>query len=111
MQVAVPESRGDWPKLVQIAEKWTQAEPKNTEAWYELGLGYENNAQLELADKAYKQAISLDSTNFEALKRLGAMAKTRGDTAEMHRIQLAIADIDKDVAAEYSEMMGCSAGC
>ena len=111
MQVAVPESRADWPKLVQVAEKWTIAEPKNTEAWYELGLGYENSLKLELAEKAYKQSINLDSSNFEALKRLGAIAKTRGDTAEMHRIQVALGDINKEVAAEYTEMLGCDTAC
>ncbi len=111
MQVAVPESRGDWPKLTQVAEKWTVAEPKSTEAWYQLGLGLENSDKTELAEKAYKQAVSIDNTNFESLKRLGALAKTRGDTTEMHRIQTALTDIDKDVAAEYSEMMGCSAEC
>ncbi len=111
MQVAVPEARGDWPKLSQVAEKWTQAEPKSTEAWYELGLSLENNAKLEEAEKAYKQSISLDSTNFDALMRLGALAKTRGDAAEMHRIQTVLMDINKDLAAEYSEMLGCSAAC
>lgn len=111
MQVAVPESRADWPKLVQVAEKWTIAEPQNTEAWYELGLGYENSLKLELAEKAYKQSINLDSSNFEALKRLGAIAKTRGDTAEMRRIQVALAGINKEVAAEYTEMLGCDTAC
>jgi hypothetical protein len=111
MQVAVPESRGDWPKLAQVAEKWTTTEPKSSEAWYELGLGLENSGKTELAEKAYKQAVSLDNTNFESLKRLGVLAKTRGDTAEMHRIQTALTDIDKDVAAEYSQMMECSAAC
>ena len=111
MQVAVPETRGDWPKLSQVAEKWTQIEPKNTEAWYELGLGYENSAKLADAEKAYKQALALDSGNFDALIHLGSIAKTRGDTAEMHRIQLALNDINKDAAAEYSEMLGCGAGC
>lgn len=111
MQVAVPESRQDWPKLVQVAEKWTAAEPKNTEAWYELGLGLENSGINELAEKAYKQAVSLDNTNFEALKRLGALAKNRGDTPEVQRIQTALMEINKDVAAEYSEMLGCELQC
>ena len=111
MQVAVPETRGDWPKLASVAEKWTQTEPKNTEAWYELGLGYENSAKLEEAEKAYRQALAADSGNFDALVRLGSIAKTRGDIAEMHRIQLALNDINKDAAAEYSEMLGCGAGC
>jgi serine protease Do len=111
MQVAVPESRGDWPKLTQVAEKWTVAEPKSTEAWHALGLGLENSGKVELAEKAYKQAVSLDSTNFESLKRLGLIAKTRGDSVEMHRIQTALMDIDKDVAAEYKQMLECSADC
>jgi serine protease Do len=111
MQVAVPETRGDWPKLAMVAEKWTQAEPKSTEAWYALGLGHENNAKLGDAEKAYKQALALDSGNFDALIHLGSIAKTRGDTAEMHRIQLALNDMNKDAAAEYSEMLGCGAGC
>lgn len=111
MQVAVPETRGDWPKLALVAEKWTKTEPKNTEAWYELGLGYENSAKLEDAEKAYKQALAVDSSNFDALLRLGNIAKARGDAAEMHRIQMALNDLNKDVAAEYSEMLGCGAGC
>lgn len=111
MQAAVPESRADWPKLVQVAEKWTTAEPKNTEAWHVLGLGLENSGKAELAEKAYQQSVKLDNTNFEALKRLGALAKIRGDSAEMHRIQLALMDIDKNVAAEYSEMLGCDKAC
>jgi serine protease Do len=111
MQVAVPETRGDWPKLALVAEKWTQTEPKNTEAWFALGLGNENNAKLDEAEKAYKQALAIDSGNFDALIHLGSIAKTRGDTVEMHRIQLALNDINKDAAAEYSEMLGCGAGC
>lgn len=111
MQVAVPESRQDWPKLTQVAENWTQAEPKNTEAWYALGLGLENSGKTELAEKAYKQALSQENANYDALMRLGALAKTRGDTAEMHRIQLALTDIDKDLAAEYTELLGCDKAC
>ncbi len=111
MQVAVPEARGDWPKLAQVAEKWTQVEPKSTEAWYEFGLGLENTGKAELAEKAYKQAASLDNTNFDALVRLGALAKTRGDSTEVQRIHAALMDINKDIATEYNEMIECSAAC
>ena len=111
MQAAVPESRYDWPKLVQVADKWTVAEPKNTEAWYALGLGLENSGMSEPAQAAYKQAISVDTSNFEALIRLGAIAKALGDTAEMRRIQVAIADINAQAALEYSELLGCDKTC
>lgn len=111
MQAAVPESRQDWPKLALVAEKWTEAEPRNTEAWHALGLALENMGNKELAEKSYKQSVTLDTGNFDALIRLGALAKARGDAAEMHRIQIALTDIDKDIASEYSQMMGCSAEC
>jgi hypothetical protein len=111
MQTAVPESRADWPKLVQIAEKWTQVEPKNTDAWFELGLGLEMSGKMEQAEKAYKESASIENTNFDAQFKLGAIAKARGDTAEMHRIQLILANLDPDVAAEYSASLECGTSC
>ncbi|MES2500658.1 MAG: trypsin-like peptidase domain-containing protein [Pseudomonadota bacterium] len=111
MQAAVPESRQDWPKLAAVSEKWTQAEPKNSEAWYALGLANENLANLDKAQHAYQEAIKLDSGHFEALVHLGIIAKTKGDAAEMHRIQLALNDINKNLGIEYAEAMGCTNEC
>jgi hypothetical protein len=111
MQAAVPESRQDWPKLADVSTKWTQAEPKNTEAWYALGLANENLAQPDLALKAFQQAANLDKGNFEALLHIGILAKNKGDAAEMHRVQVVLNDIDKDLGLEYSQMMGCANGC
>lgn len=111
MQAAVPESRQDWPKLAEVSAKWTQIEPNNTEAWYALGLANENLAKQDLALKAFQQAANLDKSNFDALVHIGIIAKNKGDTDEMHRVQVALTDIDKDLGAEYSEMMGCAGGC
>ena len=111
MQVAVPESRQDWPKLAEVADKWTLAEPKNTEAWFELGLAQEKMGRTELAEQAYKQAFQLDSSNFDALLHLGILAKNKGDQKEMRRIHLALVNINEEVAAEYVEMMDCSKNC
>lgn len=111
MQAAVPESREDWLKLAQVAESWTQAEPKNAEAWYALGLANEYLAKADIAQQAYQQAVNLDKGHFDALMHLGIIAKNKGDTSTMHRIQLALSDIDQDLGAEYSEMMGCGKQC
>jgi serine protease Do len=111
MQVAVPESREDWPKLTEVSQKWTAAEPKNSEAWYELGLSYEKLTKNDEAVTAYKQAVALDGGNFDALFHLGVIAKGKNDMAEVHRIQLALNEIDKDLASEYSEIMGCEKQC
>ena len=111
MQAAVPESRYDWPKLTQVAERWTAAEPKSTEAWYAMGLGLENSGKNEAAENAYRQAVNVDAENFEAMMRLGAIAKERGDKAEMHRIQLAIANINAQAALDYSDLLSCDKTC
>ncbi|MDX1914149.1 MAG: trypsin-like peptidase domain-containing protein [Methylophilus sp.] len=111
MQAAVPESREDWPSLALVAEKWTIAEPKSVEAWYALGLALENMDKLALAEKAYRQATLLDDSHFDALVHLGFIAKTKGDSAEMHRIQIALANIDQALASEYSELLGCGKSC
>ena len=111
MQAAVPESRFDFPKLAQVAEKWTQAEPNSSEAWLSLGIGLENSGKLEAAKTAYDKAISLEPTNFDAFVQLGNMAKNRGDKAEMHRLQLAVAQISESSAAEYTYALGCDKEC
>lgn len=111
MQAAVPESREDWPQLMTVAEKWTQAEPSTAEAWFVLGIAAENLKKTEQAEEAFKKAAALDSNNYDALMHLGFIAKERGDTAEMHRIQVAIANIDQELANEYSEILGCGKSC
>lgn len=111
MQIAVPESREDWPKLAEVSQKWTIAEPNSTDAWYALGLANEGMSKPELAATAFKQSARLDASNFDALVHLGVIAKSKGDTAEMHRIQLALTDIDKDLASEFGEMLGCGVAC
>jgi hypothetical protein len=111
MQAAVPESRQDWAGLAAVSEKWTMAEPKSTDAWYSLGLALENIDKTDLAAKAYKVSSELDPLHYEALVHLGMIAKNKGDSAEMHRIQVALAKIDEDLANEYSELLGCGKSC
>lgn len=111
MQAAVPEVRRDWVKLAQTAEKWTAAEPNSTEAFYALGLAYENMSKADLATQAYTKAAVLEPNNFEAWFKVGTLAKARGDTAEMHRAQLALSNIDKSLGAEYTQLMECSVTC
>ena len=76
-----------------------------------MGLGLENSGKNEAAENAYKKAVNVDAENFEAMMRLGAIAKERGDKAEMHRIQLAIANINAQAALDYSDLLGCDKTC
>jgi hypothetical protein len=111
MQIALPEINQDWPKLAKIAQNWIDAESKNSDAWYELGNAQENMNKLDEAKVAYKQSILLDSTNTDSLFRLGAIAQVSGDKVMMHNINVAIENINKDLAQEYSHMLGCEMEC
>lgn len=111
MQIALPEINKDWPKLAEVAQKWIDKDPKNSEAWYELGIANENLNKIDEAEKAYLQSVLLDASNTDSLFRLGAIAQSKGDKVSMHNINLAIASIDKDLAEEYSNMLGCDKEC
>jgi hypothetical protein len=111
MQMAIPEINEDWPRLAQIAQKWIEADPKNSDAWYELGNAQENLNKIEEAESAYKQSALLDSNNTDSLFRLGVIAQSKGDKMGVHNINLAIAKINQALADEYSNIMGCSKEC
>ncbi len=111
MQIAIPEINKDWPKLAEVAQKWIDAEAKNSDAWYELGIANENLNKINEAEKAYQQSVALDATNTDALFRLGIIAQGKGDKTSMHQINLAIAMVDKDLAQEYGQMLGCDKEC
>lgn len=111
MQAAVPEAREDWLKLAEVASKWSVAEPKSPDAWFALGVADENISKNSEAEKAYRRAVELDSSYADALVRIGVIAKEKGDTVEMHRINLKLAEIDPDIAAQYSDLLGCGPQC
>lgn len=111
MQIALPEINQDWPKLAKIAQSWIDADPKNSDAWYELGKAQENMEKISDAKVSYKKSVALDASNTDSLFRLGAIAQSAGDTVAVHDINVAIANISKDLAQEYSQMLGCKIEC
>lgn len=111
MQAAVPESRYDWPKLEQVATRWTNKKPNSPEAWIALGVSQEKMDKKELADKYYKKSLSLDPENIDVLYKIGLLAKQRGDTAEIDRVHAAITKIDKEIGGQYRTFIDCTENC
>jgi len=111
MQIAIPEINHDWPKLEQVSQKWIDADPKNSDAWYELGNAQENLHKIDEAKISYQKSVLLDATNVDSLFRLGAIAKSAGDKVGMHEANVAIANVNKQLAEEYSQMLGCVLEC
>lgn len=111
MQSAIPELSQDWPKLAQVAESWIKIDPKNTEAWYELGVAQLNLNDNESAKQSFQQSLQLDENNTNTMFQLGVIAQASGDQASMHNINLAIAKIDEALAIEFSTALGCNLQC
>lgn len=111
MQMAIPELNQDWPKLEQVAQNWINADPKSSDAWYELGNAQENLHKIDAAKMAYQKSVLLDATNVDALFRLGVIAQSAGDKAGMHEANKAIANVSKELAEEFIKKLGCNMEC
>jgi hypothetical protein len=103
MQMALPHLNGDFPKLLEVSQRWTKAEPANAEAWYELGTAQEGLGSLDDAQKSYNSALALDPRHAEALYRIGVFASRHGDQAEVHKVSLALASIDSALAEDFDK--------
>lgn len=111
LQIAGPEINEDWQALAEVAKRWIQAEPTNSDAWFELGFANENLGNKSEAEKAYRRSVELDELNTDALFRIGIMASKEKDTAEIQAIRSALLGIDEDIAAEFSKAVNCPTSC
>lgn len=111
MQIALPRLNQEWPKLLEVSLRWIKAEPKNPEAWYELGTAQEGLENPEDAQISYRKATMIDPRHSEALFRLGVFAAQRGDRDEMHQVSITLAQIDSEMAYEFNETVGCGTEC
>jgi cytochrome c-type biogenesis protein CcmH/NrfG len=111
MQIAQPELQEDWSKLLVVSQKWVKAEPKNTEAWYELGVAQEQTKLKTDAEKSYRQAIYLSKDNIDAMFRLGLLAAEQGNIKEVEAMKVAISSIDRDTAEEFTQAITCGEKC
>jgi hypothetical protein len=101
----------DWSKLLAVSQKWVKAEPKNTEAWYELGVAQEHTKLKADAEKSYRQALNISKDNVDAMFRLGLLAAEQGNIKEVQAMKLSISSIDTDTAEEFTQAITCGEKC
>jgi|GEM_PF-1343770 tetratricopeptide (TPR) repeat protein len=68
--VALEKAR-DWPGVLALCRRWTQAEPGNEDAWNSLGLAYGCLDRHQDAIAAYREAVRLKPDDAEAWALLG----------------------------------------
>jgi tetratricopeptide (TPR) repeat protein len=67
--VALEKAR-DWPGVLALCRRWTQAEPGNEDAWNSLGLAYGCLDRHQDAIAAYREAVRLKPDFAEAWNNL-----------------------------------------
>ncbi|MEW5723210.1 MAG: hypothetical protein AB1896_08895 [Thermodesulfobacteriota bacterium] len=50
------EEKKDWPGVIHHAQTWTQAQPKDNQAWFYLGVAYGQSRQITKEIEAYSRA-------------------------------------------------------
>lgn len=111
MQVALPQLNEDWSALLEISQKWADAEPLNEEAWYGLGVAHKGLGHTDQALQMFAKALKLDPNHPDVLYQLGLMASARGDVEEVRKTQRLLDKLDVDLAAAFNEASKCASQC
>lgn len=78
----------DWQGLLDWCQNWTNSEPKNAEAWNNLGIAYGNLKRYNDEIEAYRQALRINPEYAEAWNNLGIeyrKLKRHNDAIEAYR--------------------------
>jgi cytochrome c-type biogenesis protein CcmH/NrfG len=87
-----PQSAADTQRMLATLEERTRTDPKDVEAWIQMGHLYFDSDQAEKAIEAYETALRLQPNNAPVLTDLGIMYRRSGKPEEaIQRFDLAIA--------------------
>ncbi len=78
----VLQKKKDWAGLINHAVQWTKMLPGDADAWFALGLGYDNSGQSDKGIKAYQQAVRISPEYAEAWNNLGFAYGKSGQSAK-----------------------------
>ncbi|MCP5279770.1 MAG: tetratricopeptide repeat protein [Thiobacillus sp.] len=82
------EKQGDWPALLHLGHRWSQAEGQNPLSWFTLGRAYGELRRYPEAIEAYRQNLRVDPTDSYAYNNLGnsyhALGRHREAMAAYH---------------------------
>ena len=79
-------------KAIEQFNKVTQKDPKDVESWLSLGKLYKLSQNSVESEKAYKQALTLEANNEDALTGLALVYSDLGDTARATELLRKVAE-------------------
>lgn len=88
---------GDWRSVVKHCRRLVQSRPDHFEAWYNLGVAYQQTGESAAAEEAYQKALALRPDSTDALLNLGMALQTRGE--------------DSGARERYEQLLALSPDC
>lgn len=85
-QAKAAQESGDYPKAIALWQQVIQQSPQSAVAYYNLGLTYHYQIDLEKAIAAYRQAIQLDPKYDSAYINLGLLQLQIGEPDEAEKL-------------------------
>jgi tetratricopeptide (TPR) repeat protein len=94
-----------------VAQTWTEQEVSSAEPWYHLGLAESRQNNEAAALQHLNKALALNPQHADALYELGLIAAKQKDKSEMQRINIALNQLNDEMAEEFRKAAGCDKSC
>lgn len=72
----------EWGRCVGLYEQYLETAPENAAIWVQLGHAYKETGGLDLAERCYLRALSIEPLNPDTHLQLGHVEKLRGDKSQ-----------------------------
>ena len=105
MRVVLPYQNAKWDELEKVATEWVSKEPKSEEAYFYLGVAFENQGKTDAAKIEFSEVLKLHPQHAATLQELGLMANKAGNQPELSRLKLAMQEAGGDVLEEFNELI------
>ena len=95
----------EWGRCVGLYEQYLETAPENAAIWVQLGHAYKETGGLDLAERCYLRALSIEPLNPDTHLQLGHVEKLRGDKSQAgahYRKALQIAPDFGPALSEYN---------
>jgi len=101
LQAAPLDSEQDWEGLRRVAERWSEEDPRDADAWYFLGRA---NAKLNRVDNAVAglhRAVAINPEFARAWMELGLLYARLGRAEDVERVRVSLLSLDEELEREF----------
>jgi hypothetical protein len=98
------EEKEDWNGLLKHSLRWTELQPKEYAAWFNLGNAYAKSEQYNKAIESFKRALNINNNYSETWFNLGVTYNTIGQRIQVKKIYKVLKKLDPSTAKEFQRL-------